>query len=95
MAGRSDHMRFCAAAVLGAAAVLTALPALTAQNGCQTSITEFREIVNTETSMGHVTQGNQSSALAELARIQQMCSAGRNTEAMQALYALQRRMKFR
>ena len=71
-----------------------ALPAK-AQGDCQTAITDFRFVVNTETSMGHVKQDRQSVALAELGRIQQMCSAGRNTEAVTALQALQRRMGFR
>ena len=71
-----------------------ALPAK-AQTGCQTAITGFRFVVNTETSMGHVKQDRQAAALAELGRIQQVCGAGRNAEALAALQALQRRMGFR
>jgi hypothetical protein len=42
-----------------------------------------------------VTHNRQAAALAELGRIQQVCSAGRSAEAMAALQALQRRMGFR
>jgi len=66
-----------------------------AAQSCQTAITDFRFVVNTETSMGHVKQDRQAAALAELGRIQQVCGAGRNAEAMAALQALQRRMGFR
>jgi hypothetical protein len=62
---------------------------------CQTAITDFRFVINTETSMGHVSREKQGSALAELGRIDQTCRAGRNTEALAALQALQRRMGFR
>jgi len=62
---------------------------------CQTAITEFRFVINTETSMGHVKQDRQAAAFAELGRIAQLCSAGRGAEAMAALQALQRRMGFR
>ena len=66
-----------------------------AAQSCQTAITDFRFVVDTETSMGHVKQDRQAAALAELGRIQQACSAGRNAEALAALHALQRRMGFR
>jgi hypothetical protein len=62
---------------------------------CGTALNEFREIVRTETSMGHVTQTNQTGAFAEIARIEGLCRSGRNTEALAALQALQRRMGFR
>ena len=62
---------------------------------CQTAITDFRFVVNTETSMGHVKQDRQAAALAELGRIQQICNTGRHAEALAALQALQRRMGFR
>ena len=70
-----------------------AAPALA--QSCQTAITDFRFVVNTESSTGHVKQDRQATALAELGRIQQVCSAGRNAEALAALQALQRRMGFR
>jgi hypothetical protein len=66
-----------------------------AQPNCQIAITEFRDIVNTETSMGHVSGTKQSNAMTELSRIEQVCRAGRNAEALAALQALQRRMGFR
>ena len=66
-----------------------------AQVSCQTAINEFRDIVNTETSMGHVTGARQANAMTELNRIEQTCRAGRNAEALAALQALQRRMGFR
>jgi hypothetical protein len=62
---------------------------------CQTAINDFRFVVNTETSMGHVKPDRQAAALAELGRIGEMCRAGRNAEALTALQALQRRMGFR
>jgi hypothetical protein len=68
-------------------------PAL-GQANCQTAINDFRFVINTETSMGHVKHDEQAAALAELGRIAQICSAGRNTEALAALQALQRRMGF-
>ena len=76
-------------------AFLPASHGIAAAQSCGTAIGEFREIVRTETSMGHVSSGNQSSALAELMRIDGICRAGRNAEAIAALQALQRRMKFR
>ena len=66
-----------------------------AQPNCQVAINEFRDIVNTETSMGHVTGARQANAMTELNRIEQACRAGRNAEALAALQALQRRMGFR
>jgi acetaldehyde dehydrogenase (acetylating) len=66
-----------------------------AQPNCQVAINEFRDIVNTETSMGHVTGARQANAMAELNRIEQVCRAGRHAEALTALQALQRRMGFR
>jgi hypothetical protein len=78
--------------LIGALAVW-ATPA--AAQSCQTAITDFRFVINTETSMGHVKQDRQAAAFAELGRIQQVCSAGRHAEAMAALQALQRRMGFR
>ena len=66
-----------------------------AQPGCNVAITEFRDIVNTETGMGHVSGAKQSAAMTELARIEGICRAGRNAEALAALQALQRRMGFR
>ncbi|MGB9365460.1 MAG: hypothetical protein WCE79_05560 [Xanthobacteraceae bacterium] len=66
-----------------------------AAQSCQTAITDFRFVVNTETSMGHVRHDRQAAAHAELGRIQQVCSAGRNAEALTALQVLQRRMGFR
>jgi hypothetical protein len=79
--------------ILAYALVATILPG-TAQN-CQVAITEFRDIVNTETSMGHVTGTKQAGAMTELNRIEQTCRAGCNAEALTALQALQRRMGFR
>jgi hypothetical protein len=78
---------------LGAAifALASAIPA-GAQPNCQTAIADFRFVINTETSMGHVTHSNQAKAMTELARIDQTC---RNAEALAALQALQRRMGFR
>ena len=74
------------------AAILLATQGIAAAQSCGTALNEFREIVRTETSMGHVTQTNQTGALAEIARIEGLCRSGRNTE---ALAALQRRMGFR
>jgi hypothetical protein len=84
-------------AIVACAAVIgSALPgAAQPQPGCQMAITEFRDIVNTETSMGHVSGTKQSGAMTEPARIEQMCRAGRDREARAALQALQRRMGFR
>lgn len=73
--------------------VLSGAPA--AAQSCQTAISDFRFVINTETSMGHVKQDRQVASLAELGRIQQICSAGRNAEALAALQAVQRRMGFR
>jgi hypothetical protein len=78
-----------------AAAILLAGQEIAAAQGCATAITDFRFVVNTETSMGHVTNAKQASAMAELARINQTCRAGRNAEALAALQTLQRRMGFR
>ena len=78
-----------------AAAILLAGGEIAAAQGCATAITDFRFVINTETSMGHVKQAAQANAMAELARIDQTCRAGRNAEAMTALQALQRRMGFR
>jgi hypothetical protein len=72
-----------------------ALATPAAAQSCQTAITEFRDIVNTETSMGHVAQEKQVNAIAELARIEQACRDGRSAQALAALHALQRRMGFR
>ena len=77
------------------AAILLAGQGMAAAQSCSTALNEFREIVRTETSMGHVTQSNQTGAFAEIARIEGLCRAGRNTEALAALQALQRRMGFR
>ena len=77
------------------AAILFATQGMAAAQSCGTALNEFREIVRTETSMGHVTQAGQSGALAEIARIDGLCRAGRNAEALAALQALQRRMRFR
>ena len=77
------------------AAILLASQALAAAQSCSTALNEFREIVRTETSMGHVTQTNQTGAFAEIRRIEGLCSSGRNAEALAALQALQRRMGFR
>ena len=74
---------------------LASVAASAAAQSCQTAITDFRFVINTETSMGHVKQDKQAAAHAELGRIQQVCSAGRNAEALAALQALQRRMGFR
>jgi hypothetical protein len=68
---------------------------LAAAQSCSTALNEFREIVRTEASMGHVTQAGQSGAFAEIARIEGLCRSGGNTEALAALQALQRRMGFR
>lgn len=84
----SARMTLSAAFWLGAQGIAAA------QN-CSTALNEFREIVRTETSMGHVTQTNQTNASAEFARIDGLCRSGRNTEALAALQALQRRMGFR
>ena len=75
--------------------ILAAWAAPAAAQSCQTAIADFRFVVNTETSMGHVKQDRQASALGELGRISQVCSAGQNAEALAALHALQRRMGFR
>jgi hypothetical protein len=75
--------------------VLVASMTPAAAQSCQTAITDFRFVLNTETSMGHVKQDRQAAALAELGRIQDVCGAGRGTEALAALQALQRRMGFR
>ena len=64
----------------------------TAQVNCQIAIVEFSDIVNTDTSMGHVAQAKQANAMVELSRIAQTCRAGRNGEALAALQPLQRRM---
>ena len=77
------------------AAILLATQGIAAAQSCGTALNEFREIVRTETSMGHVTQTNQTGAFAEIARIEGLCRSGRNTEALAALQALQRRMRFR
>jgi hypothetical protein len=77
------------------AAILLAGQWLAAAQGCSTALNEFREIIRTETSMGHVTQTRQSGAAAEIARIDGLCRSGRNAEALAALQALQRRMGFR
>ena len=81
-------------AVTVAILAATALPGV-AQPGCQVAINEVRDIVNTETGMGHVSGAKQSAAMTELARIEGICRAGRNAEALAALQALQRRMGFR
>ena len=83
------------AAMLLAGQGLFATQAIAAAQSCGTALNEFREIVRTETSMGHVTQAGQSGAFAEIARIEGLCRSGRNTEALAALQALQRRMRFR
>jgi hypothetical protein len=77
------------------AGILVVLAAPAVAQSCQTAINDFRFVINTETSMGHVKQDRQAAALAELGRIAQVCSAGRNAEALTALQALQRRMGFR
>lgn len=79
--------------LIAAALVGTTAPA--AAQPCQTAVADFRFVINTETSMGHVTQDKQANALAELGRIDQACRNGRNAEALAALQALQRRMGFR
>jgi hypothetical protein len=81
--------------MLVAAIVIASTIPATAQPNCQTAIADFRFVINTETSMGHVTQTKQADALAELARISQTCRGGRNVEALAALQALQRRLGFR
>ena len=78
----------------GAVLIAATLPGV-AQTNCQLAITEFRDIVNTETSMGHVTGVRQANAMTELNRIEQTCRAGRSAEALAALQALQRRLGFR
>jgi hypothetical protein len=78
-----------------AIALLVASARPGAAQSCQVAIAEFREIVNTETAMGHVAHGRQASAMAELNRIEQTCRAGRSAEALATLQALQRRMGFR
>lgn len=83
------------AAILLAGQGLVASQEIAAAQSCSTALNEFRAIVRTETSMGHVTQTNQTSASAEIARIEGLCRSGRNTEAIAALQALQRRMGFR
>jgi len=80
---------------LVALALLLGCAGPAAAQSCATQLSEFREVVKTETSMGHVSPTNQSGAMAELARIEQACRAGRNEQALQMLHALQRRMKFR
>ena len=77
------------------AAILLAGQCLAAAQSCGTALNEFREIVRTETSMGHVAQTNQTGGSVEIARIEGLCRSGRNTEALAALKALQRRMGFR
>ena len=77
------------------AALLLAGQGIAAAQSCSTALSEFRDIVRTETSMGHVTQSNQTGAFAEIGRIEGLCSSGRNAEALAALRALQRRMGFR
>jgi hypothetical protein len=79
--------------ILIAILVVVATPAVA--RSCPTTITDFRFVINTETSMGHVKQDRQAAALAELGRIDEMCRAGRNADALAALQALQRRMGFR
>jgi hypothetical protein len=75
--------------------VLVASTTPAAAQSCQTAITDFRFVLNTETSMGHVKQDRQAAALAGLGRIQEVCGAGRSAEALAALQALRRRMGFR
>ena len=77
------------------AAILLATQGIAAAQSCGTALNEFREIVRTETSMGHVAQTNQTGASVEIARIEGLCRSGLNTEALAALQALQRRMGFR
>jgi hypothetical protein len=81
--------------IFAVATLVAAAEAGVAQTSCQTAINEFRDIVNTETSMGHVTGARQSSAMTELNRLEQICRAGRSPEALAGLQALQRRMGFR
>jgi len=83
------------AAMLLADQGLFATQAIAAAQSCSMALNEFREIVRTETSMGHVTQTNQTGASVEIARIEGLCRSGLNTEALAALQALQRRMGFR
>jgi hypothetical protein len=78
-----------------AAAILLVGQEVAAAQSCVTAIADFRFVINTETSMGHVTQGKQASALTELGRIDQVCRGGRNAEALAGLQALQRRLGFR
>jgi hypothetical protein len=66
-----------------------------AQMNCQMAIADFRDIINTETSMGHVARARQAHAMTELARIDQTCRAGRNAEALRALAAMRSRYGFR
>ena len=50
-----------------AAAILLAGQEIAAAQGCATAIIEFRDIVNTETSMGHArAQAKQASTMVEL-----------------------------
>lgn len=86
--------RRCHRAIITLAILLAGAGQAAAQS-CTTQLSEFREVVKIETSMGHVSPMNQSGAMAELARIEQACRAGRNEQALQMLHALQRRMKFR
>jgi hypothetical protein len=78
-----------------AAAILLVSQEIAAAQSCATAIADFRFVINTETSMGHVTQAKQASTLTELGRIDQVCRGGRNGEALAALQALQRRLGFR
>jgi hypothetical protein len=87
-------MRTVAKAAL-ACTLLLAAGGIAAAQSCGTAINEFRDIVNTETSMGHVSGVKQANAMTELSRIEQICRSGRNAEALAALHALQRRMRFR
>ncbi len=66
-----------------------------AQMNCQMAIAEFRDIINTETSMGHVAQARQADAMAELARINRTYRAGRNAQALRALATIRSRYGFR
>ena len=77
------------------AAILLAAQGVAAAQSCGTALNEFREIVKTETSMGHVTPGSRSRALNEIASIEGLCRAGQNAKALAALRALQQRMGFR
>ena len=79
-------------------AVLSAAAAIApgaAQTNCQVAIAEFRDILATETAMGHVAPARHVNAMAELARIDQTCRAGRNAEALRALAAVRARYGFR